>query len=195
MQVTGITQAQLYSPKRNTVRALDLICNQDIHRQRRNILGLIDQGARQSLDLKAASDKSAWSLSRYLFLSIGRSCKPRALRIDNGRTFIGRVFTQFLKCLRIHHQHSEVGYPWRKEQLIGSLEGKHEQWRVADGKQLPTALTIFSYWYNAVRPKQTLNGRAPLVARNGIDPYQRIPKHAALFEARDSLLSGLYLNG
>ena len=60
MQVTGITQAQLYSPKRNTVRALDLICNQDIHRQRRNILGLIDQGARQSLDLKAASDKSAW---------------------------------------------------------------------------------------------------------------------------------------
>lgn len=34
-----------------------------------------------------------------------------------------------------------------------------------------------------------------MVARNGIDPYQRIPKHAALFEARDSLLSGLYLNG
>ncbi|OBY59325.1 hypothetical protein A9513_004555 [Pseudomonas sp. AU12215] len=177
---------------------MDLTGKQDIHGQQHTLLGVIEHGTRRLLELKAVPNKSAWTLLGYLFLAIGRYGKPRALRTDNERIFTGRLFTQALKWLGIRHQRSDVGCPWqngRIERLFGTLKHKLDCWRVLNGEQLQAALTIFSFWYNAVRPHQSLNGRTPLEAWNGIDPYQRRPKRVEWFEAWDGLLSGFYLSG
>lgn len=187
-----------HSPDRNSVWAMDLTGKQDIHGQQHTLLGVIEHGTRRLLELKAVPNKSAWTLLGYLFLAIGRYGKPRALRTDNERIFTGRLFTQALKWLGIRHQRSDVGCPWqngRIERLFGTLKHKLDCWRVLNGEQLQAALTIFSFWYNAVRPYQSLNGRTPLEAWNGIDPYQRRPKRVEWFEAWDGLLSGFYLSG
>ncbi|WP_152223094.1 integrase core domain-containing protein [Pseudomonas sp. SCB32] len=183
---------------RNTVWALDLTGKQDIHGQRHNILGLIDHGTRRLLDLRALPDKSAWTLLEYLFLAIGQYGKPQAIRTDNERVFTGKVFTQVVRWAGIRHQRSEVGCPWqngRIERLFGTLKRKLDQWHVANGEQLQTALQTFGFWYNAVRPHQSLNGRTPLEAWSGVDPYQRIPKRVEWFEAWEGLLTGFYLSG
>lgn len=187
-----------YSQDRNTVWALDLTGKQDIHGQQHDILGLIDHGTRRLLDLKSVPNKSAWTLLGHLFLAIGRYGKPQALRTDNERAFTGRVFTQSLEWLGIRHQRSEVGCPWqngRIERLFGTLKSKLDNWRVLDGEQLQVALKRFCFWYNAVRPHQNLNGRTPLEAWTGIDPYQRIAKRVEWFEAWDGLLTGFCLSG
>lgn len=134
----------------------------------------------------------------YLCLAIGRFGKPRALRTDNERIFTGKVFPRVLRWMGIRHQRSEVGCPWqngRIERLFGTLKYKLDQWRVLDGEQLQAALKNFTFWYNAVRPHQHLNGRTPLEAWDGIDPYRRVPKRVEWFEAWEGLLTGFYLSG
>lgn len=193
-----LRRRKAYSPNRNAVWALDMTGKQDIHGQQHCLLGLIDHGTRRLLELKSLPNKSAWTLLGYLFLSIGRYGKPHALRTDNERIFTGRVFSQVLKWVGIRHQRSEVGCPWqngRIERLFCTLKERLDQWRVLDGRQLQTALQIFRFWYNAVRPHQNLNGRTPLEAWNGVDPYQRMPKRVEWFEAWDGLLTGFYLDG
>ena len=54
--------------------------------------------------------------------------------------------------------------------MFGTLKEKLDQWCVADKEQLNNALNIFARWYNAVRPHQSINGRTPLEAWDGIDP-------------------------
>jgi len=86
--------------------------------------------------------------------------------------------------------------PWqngRIERLFGTLKDKLNQLRVADLVGLQQAMAEFTFWYNAVRPHQHLNGRTPLEAWQGMNPYQQIPKEAYLFQAWDGLLAGVYL--
>lgn len=56
-----------------------------------------------------------------------------------------------------------------------------------------TALTEFRFWYNQVRPHQSLYGRTPAEVWNGIDIYRRGSKAALRYDAWDGLLSGIYL--
>ena len=79
--------------------------------------------------------------------------------------------------------------------MFGTLKCKLNQWRVLDGEQLQSALKIFTFWYNAVRPHQNLGGRTPLESWNGIGPYQHVPKRVEWFEAWDGLLNGFYRSG
>lgn len=153
---------------------------------------------RQLLSLEVLANRSAWTLLGYLFLVIGRYGKPRTLRTDNERVFIGRVFSGVIRLARIRHQKSDKGCPWqngRIERLFETLKEKLDRWRVLDGAQLHSALQQFEFWYNRVRPHQNLNGQTPWEAWHGIDPYRRAPKQVEWFEAWSGLLSGFYLDG
>ena len=96
----------------------------------------------------------------------------------------------------IRHQRSDPGCPWqngRIERLFGTLKQKLDQWCVADTVQLAGDLTMFSFWYNRVRPHQHLGGRTPHEVWCGIDPFARKAKLRGWFEAWDGLLQGEYL--
>jgi len=69
------------------------------------------------------------------------------------------------------------------------------QWRVPDGEQLQSALRTSTFWYNALRPHQNLDGRTPLEAWDGIDPYRHVPKRVERFDVWGGLLNGFYRNG
>lgn len=180
----------------NHTWALDLTGKQDIYGEQHAILGLIDHGTRRLLALAAGPNKSAWTLLGYLFLAIGRFGKPQAIRSDNERVFTGKVFRAVLRLVGIRQQFSDLGCPWqngRIERLFGTLKSKLDHWRVLDHEQLQSALGQFHFWYNAVRPHQNLNGRTPLEAWQGIDPYRQAPKREKWFEAWDGLLQGYHL--
>jgi hypothetical protein len=58
---------------------------------------------------------------------------------------------------------------------------------------LNSALNIFAHWYNQIRPHQNIDGRTPMEAWTGIDPYRSAPKQALWFQAWEGLLTGFYL--
>ena len=191
-----IRQRKAMAGPANHTWALDLTGKQDIHRQQHAILGLVDHGTRRLLALTAVSNKSAWTLLGYVFLAIGRFGKPQAIRSDYERMFTGRLFRTVLRLAGIRQQLSDLGCPWqngRIERLFGTLKSKLDCWRVLDRAQLQSALDQFAFWYNAVRPHQSLNGRTPLEAWRGVDPYRRAPKREEWLEAWDGLLQGYHL--
>jgi transposase InsO family protein len=181
---------------KNTVWAIDLTGKQDARGQIHSILGIIDHGTRRLLTLNAPVNKCAWTLLGHLFLAIGKYGKPKALRSDNEHIFTGKVFRLGLRLAGIRHQRTQLGCSWengRIERLFGTLKNKLDQWCVADKAQLSRSLNIFAYWYNAIRPHQNINGRTPMEAWVGIDPYRSAPKQALWFEAWEGLLTGFYL--
>ena len=147
-----------------------------------SIVGIIDHGTRRLLNLNAPVNKCAWTLLGCLFLAIGKYGTPKALRSDNERIFTGKVFAWGLRVAGIRHQRTELGCPWqngRIERLFGSLKEKLDQWSVTDRNQLNNALGRFAHWYNEVGPHQNIDGRTPMEAWTGIDPYRDAPKQAA----------------
>ncbi len=180
---------------RNRVRGLDLTGKRDGGGGDHAILGLIDHGTRRRLALKVAPDISSWSLLGHLFRAIGRYGKPRAIRTDNGSNLTSRLFRAGLKWAGIRHERTEVGCPWqngRIERVFGTLKSRLDRWAVADGRELGHALDLFALWYNVVRPHHHLDGRAPMEAWSGINPY-RWPRRAVWFSAWDGLLVGFHM--
>ncbi len=180
---------------RNRVWGLDLTGKRDGGGEDHAILGLIDHGTRRLLTLRVAPDVSSWSLLGHVFLAIGRYGKPRAIRTDNGSNLTSRLFRAGLRWAGIRHERTEVGCPWqngRIERLFGTLKSRLDRWAVADGRELGHALDIFSFWYNVIRPHQNLDGRTPMEAWAGIDPYRR-PRRAVWFSAWDGLLVGFHM--
>jgi len=191
-----IRRKKPFDPPRNAVWAIDLTGKQDAGGQIHSILGFIDHGTRRLLSLAVPADKCAWTLLGHLFLAMGRYGKPKALRSDNEHVFTGKVFRLGLRLAGIRQQRTQLGCPWqngRIERLFGTLKNKLDQWCVADKAQLNHALASFALWYNAIRPHQNLNGRTPMEAWAGVDPYRNAPKQALWFEAWGGLLTGFYL--
>jgi transposase InsO family protein len=185
-----------FNPARNTVWAIDLTGKQDSFGQVHFILGIIDHGTRRLLNLNIPVNKCAWTLLGHLFLAIGKYGKPRSLRSDNERIFTGRVFSWGLRLAGIRQQLTELGCPWqngRIERLFGSLKEKLKQWTVANKTELDNALDAFAFWHNEVRPHQNLDGRTPVEAWEGTDPYRDAPKRAVWFTAWNGLLTGFYM--
>jgi putative transposase len=181
---------------RNRIWAIDLTGKQDTTGTCHDILGLIDHGTRRLLALKPIPTLSSWTLLGHLCLAIGEFGKPAALRTDNGSVFTSRCFRAGLTLIGIRHQLSEVGCPWqngRIERLFGTLKAKLDRWRVTDFGELARALSLFRFWYNAVRPHQNLGGATPLEAWHDIDPFARPPRRAIRFSAWDGLLTGYFM--
>jgi len=161
-----------------------------------SILGIVDHGTRLNLRLDALPDKR----SLTLLFAIARAClrygRPKVIRTDNEAIFTSRRFRFGLALLGIRHQTTELHCPWmngRIERFFGTLKQKLDHWKVPDRKALDTSLAEFRFWYNAVRPHQSLYGRTPAEVWCGHDIYRQAPKAAYRFDAWDGLLSGVYL--
>ena len=181
---------------RNLVWGLDLTGKSDVTGKLHNIFGLVDHGSRALLSLAALPNKCSWTLLGYLFLSIGKYGKPRAIRTDNEAVFASRLFRAVLFLLGIRHQKSDPGCPWqngRIERFFGTLKGKLDRLEVVSFDALNLGLGEFGFWYNQVRPHQHLGGATPAEAWSGVNPFAAKIKSEYWFEAWEGLLQGYYL--
>lgn len=160
------------------------------------ILGIVDHGTRLNLHLEALTNKRSMTLAWIIFKTCLCHGRPKRIRTDNERVFTSRLFRLGLKLFGIRHQTIDLHAPWmngRIERFFGTLKQKLDRWRVPNRKTLNASLAEFQFWYNQIRPHQSLYGRTPAEVWNGKDIYRRGPKAAFHFEAWDGLLSGFYL--
>ena len=164
----------------NRTWALDLTGKQDIQGEQYAILSLLDHGTRRLLALSAVPNKSAWTLLGYLFLAIGRFCKPQAMRSDNERVFSGRVFRAVLRLAGIRQQLSDPGCPWqngRIERLFGTLKSKLDRWRVLDGVfqgSCRVDRVFYAASSSAGCSRSGLSMTAPMGSQLRVSPDQRL---------------------
>ena len=179
----------------NQTWGLDLTGRMDGAGRVHTILGLLDHGTRRVLALRSVAAKSGWHLLGYLCLAIGEFGRPRNIRTDNEACITGRVFSAGLKLLGIHHQRIDLHCPWqngRVERFFATLKLYLRQWQFGGRAALDASLIEFAAWYNEIRPHQNLNGRTPLEAWNGVDPFHAPapPKDISFVESWDGLLCG-----
>jgi putative transposase len=181
---------------KNHLWAIDLTGKGDTTGKIHSILGIIDHGSRKLLTLETAHSKNAWTLLGHFFLVIGKFGKPRAIRSDNEPVFKSRIFRSVLALVGIHHQFTAPGCPWmngRIERAFGTLKNKLDRLKINGHETLAQLLTEFSFWYNATRPHQHLNGLTPDEVWYDINPYAHPPKSVQIFSGWGGLLRGLYL--
>lgn len=186
-------------PKRfraNLSWAMDLTGKQDISGKAHAILGILDQGTRRGLCLGAVPSKCAWALLGHLFLAISRYGKPGALKSDNEAVFKSALFKTALRLCGIRQRFSAVGCPWmngKVERFFGTLKQALNGWQVDSAPALQRSLGQFLFFYNHVRPHESLGGQTPAEAWEGVDPYTAKPKRARYFTAWEGLLAGFYI--
>ena len=176
--------------------AIDLTGKQDAFGKVHMILGILDQGTRRGLCLKAIPNKCSWALLGHLFLAIARYGKPSALKSDNEAVFRSALFRAVLRFCGIRQQFSAIGCPWmngRIERFFGTLKQSLNGWQVADAPMLQRALAQFLFFYNHVRPHENLGGQTPVEAWEKIDSYAEKPKQVRYFEAWEGLLTGFHI--
>jgi len=174
------------------------------------LFGIIDHGSRALLLLQALREKNSQTLIACISEVIRAHGKPKIIRTDNESIFTSRIFRRGLKLLGIRHQLTDPGCPWqngRIERLFGTLKQKLDQLtysplpqageglgeRATFREQLNRDLDVFRYWYNHIRPHQNLDGKTPVEAWHGVNPYTKQPKQEHWFEAWDGLLAGYCL--
>ncbi|MFZ5562402.1 MAG: integrase core domain-containing protein [Pseudomonadota bacterium] len=131
-----------------------------------------------------------------MLIAIGEYGKPKSIRTDNEAVFTSRLFRSGLALLGIRHQRSDPGCPWqngRIERFFGTVKSVLDKLVVPDAASLQHTLTLIATWYNTVRPHRHLQGRTPLEAWDGIDPYATPYREAVYVEALHGLIRGYYL--
>ncbi len=189
----NLKHAKPQAVSRNFIWGVDLTGKTDMQGKLHALLGIIDHGSRALLHLQALHDKTSHTLIACISEVIRINGKPRIIRTDNEAIFTSKTFRIGLKKLGIRHQRTTPGCPWqngRIERLFGTLKDKLDQWIVTGIKQLNADLNTFQYWYNYIRPHQNLDGRTPMEAWSGINPYVKPPKQGRWFEAWGGLLMG-----
>jgi len=176
--------------------AVDLTGKQDASGKVHALLGILDQGTRRVLCLKAIPDKCSWTLLGYLFLAIARYGKPGILKSDNEAIFRSALFRTALQLCGIRQRFSAVGCPWmngRIERFFGTLKQSLKVWQVTDAPMLQQALDQFLFYYNHARPHENLGGKTPVEAWEGTAPDAAKPKQVRYFTAWDGLLTGFHI--
>lgn len=162
------------------------------------VLGLIDQGSRMALRLKAIPHKCTWVLLRELCDAIHEHGLPRAIRTDNEAMFTGRVWKALLKLFGIRHERIGVRQAWqngRMERLWGTLKPLLSRLSLPSPIALQGALDEFALFYNHVRPHQGLGGLTPAQAWRGIT-LADVRRHAGKgrwVQAFDGLMVGYHV--
>ncbi len=180
----------------NLVWGMDLTGKTDSQGNLIHILGIVEHKSRLSLGLAVLKDKSSITILRTLLDVIERYGKPRFLRTDNESVFTSGIFKFSLWLMRIRHQTIDKACPWqngRIERFFGTLKEKLDKWQADNTEQLSGALVQFRFWYNHVRPHQSLDGKTPVEVWRGIDVFAKKPKREYWLEAWDGLLTGFYL--
>ena len=134
------------------------------------VLGIIDQGSRRLLCLKALPRKCTFTLLANVFLAIAEFGLPSAIRTDNESMFTSQLWGFTLKKLSIIHRRGPPCQPWRNgriERLFGTLKRILRKVKPATNLAMQKALAGFSHFYNRIRPHQSLGGLTPEEAWQG----------------------------
>ena len=106
--------------------------------------------------------KASTVLVRALLNSIARFGKLKAVRTDNETVFCSWVFLLSLFILGIRHQRTQIHSPWqngRVERFFGTLKRMAERVMFENRSSVAQAMDSFRFWYDQVRPHQSLGGR------------------------------------
>ena len=191
----AIRQAKPRTAAINHCWGIDLTGRADDAGCAHTILGILDHGSRRALALHTVTRKCGWTLLGHVCLAIAKFGRPRFVRTDNERCFVGRVFTGGLRLLGIRHQRIDLHCPWqngRVERFFGTLKAVLRRLRFGDGATLGAFLADFCHWHNELRPHQNLGGMTPVEAWQGTDPFHapREPKAVEFVEGWEGLLLG-----
>lgn len=180
----------------NITWGVDLTGKTDTAGNLHMILGVVDHGSRKNLSLTALKNKTSIAILRVLLDVIENRGAPRFIRTDNESCFTSRLFRFGLRLFGIRHQTTEIHCPWmngRIERFFLTLKQKLDHWHVPDFQALQQSLAEFRFWYNQVRPHQSLYGRTPAELWHGTDVYRRHSTKVYWFSTWDGLLSGIYI--
>ena len=128
------------------------------------VLGICEHHSLKAISLSTVQNKASITLVRAICSAIELYGKPRIIRTDNEAVFTSRTFRWDLTLLGIQHQCTDLGCPWqngRIERLFGTLKKHIRQILLAHGDEITQRLAEFQFWYNAIRPHQSLKGQTP----------------------------------
>lgn len=159
---------------RNLIWGMDLLTRTDTNGRQHLALAIVDHASRAGLCVQRLTDKSAWTIWRYLVTACRQYGCPNVLRTDNEAVFTSRALRFALHLLGIRLQHSEPGCPWqngRVERLIGTVKWLLAQHPLDDAASLDRALAQTRYVYNHLRPHHHLQGRTPAEVWAGVNVF------------------------
>lgn len=158
------------------------------------IFAVIEYRSRAVLMLAVLARKCARAIVRMLARAIATAGAPKLVVTDNQGMFRSAVFGRLLREAGIRHGRIEPFSPWqngRIERFFGTLKRLLNDRRIASLEALQRELNVFLYWYNCVRPHQSLEGRTPFEAWALAGAGAR---RATWFRAWDGLLTGYALS-
>ncbi len=174
--------------------AADLTYADNTASKKEMILGLLDHGTRLCLCLQTVKTKASIELVRQLLNAIELCGKPKCLRTDNEPVFTSWIFRLSLAILGIRHQRTQVASPWqngRVERFFGTFKERLRRRRepLPAGRKAQRQLDVFRFWYNELRPHQSLDGYTPAEIWTGRKPSRG---HLRFMTAWQGVLSGFY---
>jgi putative transposase len=151
----------------------------NIHGERINLIGIIDGGTRRLLELRVA-DKSSDTLQTVLERLMALHGTPKFIKTDNDGSFVSEKFKAFLESRDITHRRSEPMSPWQNgtiERFFRTLKDALATIKIESRERLMQAIGEFQFFYNHIRPHQSLAGSTPMNAWRGY----RVPKEENLY--------------
>jgi putative transposase len=155
------------------------------------LIGVIDHGSRKNLALRF-TDKSAAAVLALIAQLINVFGKPRAIRTDNDGAFVSDEFKARMKTLEIRHQRSDPHMPWqngRIERFFGTFKNAIRHIQTDTTAMLQQAIDEFLFFYNYIRPHQSIGNRTPEMIWLGRSRYPRA-QELRWFEAWEGVLCG-----
>ncbi len=174
--------------------AADLTYADNTSGKEETIFGLLDHGTRLCLSLQTVKTKASIELVRQLLNTIELCGKPKCLRTDNEPVFTSWIFRLSLAILGIRHQRTQLASPWqngRVERFFGTFKERLRRRRepLPAGRKAQRQLDVFRFWYNELRPHQSLDGYTPAEIWTGRKPSRG---HLRFMTAWQGVLSGFY---
>jgi putative transposase len=128
-------------------------------------LSVVDEYTRELLVLHPAASMSAADVRRVFGRLVGRRGRPRAVRCDNGREFLGAALAGWLPTIGAKLLPVAPASPWQN----GFVESFHSRLRdefldcsaFADVADAKAQAAWFKREYNTVRPHSGLGYRTP----------------------------------
>ena len=172
-QQRNIKNRPVYPVPKGKYWGIDLTQITDTHKNQHTLMGICEHHSRVAVTLKRLPNKASITLLRCLLEAIECVGKPLIIRTDNEAVFTSRLFRFGLWLLGIQHQTTEKHCPWqngRIERFFGTFKDHIRQILIEDAMQLDKQLPTFCWWYNQVRPHQSLGGRTPAEVWLGVEP-------------------------
>lgn len=129
----------------------------------RPVLGITEHHSRQCLQLIPLPQKTTANILLVLLSLLKQTPKPTIIRTDNEACFTAKRMKAALWILGIRHQTIQKHSPWqngRIERLFGTFKEAIKPIKTSQENHW-FLCQDFAYWYNHIRPHQSINYQTP----------------------------------